>query len=719
MELTELRGAMRKDKIKQDWVDFAIGVWADNTRKSERKRDSIRNPKNKSDKTLYRIHWLEMRRSDMASLMLKLGKEKFGNEFHFSYWYAMKVNPFWIKPVGRDVVVCVYCLRFDLMVESLYQYRQRNRTLKFCDCKFTNHKNSRDFRMSLICERKEGSRYDDPKCISQNCEECKDLKLMPKCEEVEEDLEDEGMDHLTIKWEKYDTIEYKTRDGIVKNKRDFVTISNGSISEFLQHFRAYWPRFVLHLDCGKWQSAEALLLKTPPRGVVGAVQDFSENLSVEPKREHQSRYYAQVSITLYGTMFYINVDDLENISEDERKKLKKHLADNDKHPVIKEFHCVVSPDLHHDNAFVQHCNDKILTPYLIKNVKDLKRISTISDGAPTQYKMSTHALWVSSHKRKTGIQADWCFRGTAHGKDEVDGACGDCKNAVQREQLKAERGETSKLKTSKDVMKFFTEKMTTFYKDYYTKKGAGVYRRVFHYVPSHGDGAVDRNIRGCATLNGIKKIHQMLDIGEPGKLMIRTRSCHCDSCWNGRYGECANKERCGDPWTVCLQPKAHRRLAETPVEIAEVGLKISREAQKDAVVCVMVRQEHEPWMLGKVCGSLGSYELKSAAVDTPYATLVPGDVVLEVRKLEPINPGTKVFDVTTKVFPVRAKDVRLGKIEVEYQQVRRSRRGRSAPQRLGMRSAAPSFSVENESTQRCEISSATHAKILASILVGS
>jgi len=190
----------------------------------------------------------------------------------------------------------------------------------------------------------------------QNCDECKDLALMPKCECVEED---EGMDHLTIKWEKCEKIEHRTRDGTTKNKRDFVTISQGSISEFLQHFTQCWPKFVLHLDTGKWQSAEALLLKTPPRGVVGAVQDFSENLSIEPKREHQSRHYAQVSVTLCGTMFYINVDDAKHIDEAERNRLKKHFADHDKPPVFKEFHCVVSPDLHHDNSFVQHCNDKI------------------------------------------------------------------------------------------------------------------------------------------------------------------------------------------------------------------------------------------------------------------------------------------------------------------------------------------------------------------------
>ena len=698
-ELVELRGAVRKDKISEEWVDFAVSVWNDHTRKSERKKDSVRNPHNKADKTLHRIHWLEMTRAEMSQLITKLGKEKCGDEFHFSSWCVMKVRPFYVKPVGRDVVQCVHCLRFSLMVESLYQHRQRNRNVKACDCKFTLHKNDREFRRSLVCPREAGQHFDEMNCTLQKCRECKDLRLFSVCEEVEQN---DAMDHLAITWERHEKMECKTKDGQVKDKKDFVKMKKGSMREFMQHFKEHWPKFLIHCDTGKWQSSEALLFKRPPRGVVGGVQDFSENLSMEPKREHQSRCHSQVSVTMCGAMFCMNVDDLKTVAETERTKLRQHFARHGKPAVVKELHVIVSPDLNHDNAFVQHANDHVFTPYLKENVDGLKKIANMSDGAPSQCKCSTHALWVSSHQHRTGILAVWCFRGTAHGKDEVDGGCGDCKNAIGREQLKAERGETSRVKSSVEVFEFLRDNFVKFSKDFYDEKGAGVHRRVFHCLPAHGEGSVNRNIRGCETLNGMKKLHQLIDVGQPGRLRVRTRSCHsCDGCWaDGK--NCRNDERCGKPWIVVLKPKAHRQLVESLDNIAAKGEETARKVKPNDVTCVMVRKEHEPWMLGKVHGDMGAHEVKTP-IDTEHAVLVPGDLAVEVRKLHPVNPGTKVFDIVGGAFPVRAKDIRLGDIPVTCQQVRRSGRSRG-------------WAVRNQSAERCEIASDTHGEILKSAL---
>ena len=227
---------------------------------------------------------------------------------------------------------------------------------------------------------------------------------------------------------------------------------------------------------------------------------------------------------------------------------------------------------------------------------------------------------------------------------------------------------------------------------------------------------MDRNIRGCETLVGIKKLHQMLDIGHPGKLLVRTRSCHAsEQCWKGDHSECKNNERCGKPWVVILKPKAYVSLRETPERAGEFGIKLGGDAKKGDIVCVEVKEQNEPWILGRVVGDLGSYELKTPT-DTPYTVLVPGDIVVEIQKLEPVNPGTKVFDVTNKVFPVRAKDIRLGKVEVKHLEVRRSGRCRSAPARMGMRNT-PSVAMQNQSTSRCEISSSTHSRILMSMLL--
>ena len=70
LSLMELRGKVRKDKMSDEMTDFTISVWNDNTRASERKKDSMRNPKERrnADARLHRMHWLEMRLVDMHKL---------------------------------------------------------------------------------------------------------------------------------------------------------------------------------------------------------------------------------------------------------------------------------------------------------------------------------------------------------------------------------------------------------------------------------------------------------------------------------------------------------------------------------------------------------------------------------------------------------------------------------------------------------------------------
>ena len=54
------------------------------------------------------------------------------------------------------------------------------------------------------------------------------------------------------------------------------------------------------------------------------------------------------------------------------------------------------------------------------------------------------------------------------------------------------------------------------------KKGQGIYRRVFHWVPLSGPDSIDRRIQRCGAIKadeldaGIKKLHQLVDIGKPG-----------------------------------------------------------------------------------------------------------------------------------------------------------------------------------------------------------
>ena len=63
--LVDLRGKLRSDGMDEAWVEFAVDIWCSSTRRSERAKDSLRNPNDKNDKRLYRVHWLEMRIGDI------------------------------------------------------------------------------------------------------------------------------------------------------------------------------------------------------------------------------------------------------------------------------------------------------------------------------------------------------------------------------------------------------------------------------------------------------------------------------------------------------------------------------------------------------------------------------------------------------------------------------------------------------------------------------
>lgn len=67
-----LRGKIRSDGMDERWIELAIDVWTKSTRRSERAKDSVRNPNRKDDHQLYRIHWLEMRIRDIHEEMLRV-----------------------------------------------------------------------------------------------------------------------------------------------------------------------------------------------------------------------------------------------------------------------------------------------------------------------------------------------------------------------------------------------------------------------------------------------------------------------------------------------------------------------------------------------------------------------------------------------------------------------------------------------------------------------
>ena len=723
----DLRGAIRNDKMPREWVDFAINVWLEETRASERAKDTIRNPKNRKDKKLHRMHWLEMTIGDMVKLTQEKGKEEFGNGFHFSWWCAIKIRPFQVKPVRREVCVCVYCLYFDLQAAALHQHRKSNKDENRCECRVPLMKNGTALRRALTCQRPDGERFDDFSCINQSCQACGGLHLMKMCRcegtgehevkmerdrqpadaamldldaegEDDEDDEDgprrseaehsvEGVrqeeqkatppDPKLIKWERHENITCVTKDGQERKRKDFVPVQTTFV-EFHRHFEAYFPFFQLHHDTGKWQDADVAALKRLDgdalKGSVFDMQDHSENYHIMAKIEHQSAHFSNVGVTLHGVMAYIRVEDLLNVDDEEKKKIMAHLQKHKKPLVIREAHMFVSPDLTHDNAFVQHVNDKVMMPHYKNNVKGFRKQITASDGAPTQFKLSCHAHWMSTCHVKHGVHRDWIFRGTAHGKDDMDPELGTHKNAADRHQLKASRDKTSNLKTAWGFHEWMMQERQKCKKNFHDKPGTGLFRRFTCYIPS---GAVSRNIRRCSRLKGTKKLHQIIDVGIAGRVKVRRRSCHmCTACKNGDHElECDNAQRVGtwetrtlipDPLDTSRQPEELTKQAEDivldgkhgdcfAIEINAARTRgdddqILEEEKKAMLHSAEVRQT--PFALVKCLGG-GIKEVLGDRHDmrTPLGVRKVGDMCIDVQLYLPMEPGANVYRLTDQTFP--------------------------------------------------------------------
>jgi len=293
------------------------------------------------------------------------------------------------------------------------------------------------------------------------------------------------------------------KDGTVKQKSDFVP-RELPFTEFEAALIKYWGKFMLHHDVGKWQDDETSYLKLHiGRGTTFEIQDFGENYHIERKREHQTFYFCEIGVTLYGVMLRINVEDLsdEYLGAGAKLKLLEFFRELNKPPIVLLAHVIVSEDLSHDNAFVQHVNSKVIWPWLQKVTAPgtIKQRILCTDGAPSQYKLADQILWVSKQgapDSDSTPKVRHIFRGTAHGKDDSDPELGHHKNAADRYQLRAGEGEVAKLFTPHDFFKFASEQMRVLQRDFYSRKGVGIYRREFHWIPNHGRESVNRRIPG-------------------------------------------------------------------------------------------------------------------------------------------------------------------------------------------------------------------------------
>eukprot|EP00966_Prymnesium_polylepis_P199401 4620698-Prymnesium_polylepis.1 len=225
----------------------------------------------------------------------------------------------------------------------------------------------------------------------------------------------------------------------------------------------------------------------------------------------------------------LRVEDLTNITEAERAQLIEMFDKQGLPHVVSETHYIISSDMQHDNAMIQKLLDDLIVPYIKENAPSVGHLYIRSDGCKAQFKCAANFYWVSRQSAEgCGLKIHWSFFESCHGKCYCDPEGGTLKNAARRFELDV----TARDKQLKDSYALYLwacneSGLALPKKTLAEKKGKGIYRRFFYWVPSKGNGAVDRSrLPELKADDGTSKLHEFTDMGIPGKVMTRRAACH-------------------------------------------------------------------------------------------------------------------------------------------------------------------------------------------------
>ena len=191
---------------------------------------------------------------------------------------------------------------------------------------------------------------------------------------------------------------------------------------------------------------------------------------------------------------------------------------------------------------------------------------------------------------------------------------------------------------------------------------------------------VRQGLRDCKTVRGSKICRQFCDVGVSGDIRMRKLSCHkCECCMKLNAGNCARTAEIGPPDVVKMEGVRGAAAPKGKHALQQLGRELSATVVPGDVVCVelageLEEREKQPWMLG-IAENAGTYVVEEEH-ESMFGKFKPGDVVIDVQKLEPLAPASRFFVPTDRCFPVFVEDVRKVKIKLKSR-----RRTRAADQR--------------------------------------
>lgn len=172
--------------------------------------------------------------------------------------------------------------------------------------------------------------------------------------------------------------------------------------------------------------------------------DFSENYSYVVQNASQAFHFNNAQCTVFPVIFYYN----------------------DNNDLIHQSCVFLSESVKHDTAAV-YTIQRQLIDLLKSTIKNLKRIIYITDGAKQHFKNRYQMANLINHKKDFGIEAEWHFSATAHGKSAFDGVGATFKREAYRASLLAKPSDA--ILTSHDLYSWAKKHFKTIQIFYFSK----------------------------------------------------------------------------------------------------------------------------------------------------------------------------------------------------------------------------------------------------------
>lgn len=255
-------------------------------------------------------------------------------------------------------------------------------------------KNYKDCLSVMICKNP------TPQCHLDECDNCPGIDEF--CTKLLNSLDEVCISHVQcISW-----------TGTDRSTLQTVNLKN---VDFIDELRTKFQKLKPHSFFAKQQSMFTAEIKERVcEGEVLVMFDFSENYAYTVQNASQAFHFNNDQCTVFPAIYYY----LEN-SE------------------IKHKTCVfLSNSLKHDTAAVYSIQVKLI-PEIRKSVRNLKKIIYITDGAKQHFKNRFQISNLLHYLEDFGVEAEWHYSATSHGKSGYDGVGATFKRAAYRASLTA------------------------------------------------------------------------------------------------------------------------------------------------------------------------------------------------------------------------------------------------------------------------------------------